>query len=738
MNSPIPLHFVTPVWGREYTRTFLEVTLPSLLAPGNIPSVPNLAECVYRIYTTPEDAAVIRGSVAYAMLGELVVVEFVQLRTRNANKHVASSDCYRDGLLAASRARAAVFTAVPDVVFADGGLSSIVKLLRAGKRAVLVMGLRAVKESLVPGLLARFEERGTIVIRPPQLVRLLASHLHPIAEAHLYEGDTAGFHPAVLCWKIADEGFLLHSFHLHPIAVYPAEIPMNFSGTIDDDLIQAAAFRDDEVHIVADSDEFLCVELSARNQMIPTPLTRRTRDIASWVARTTSASHRSFVRTPMRYHTGGTAGAAWLTGETRARQAVANILGAYDRHTSAARDTIPLHFVTPVWGREYTQLFLELTLPTLLSPGNIPSVANLHDCVYKIYTTRSDAEAIRGSAAYSRLSALLAVDFVYLGDLHQSKYATSSDCYRAAIRDTAFEHAAAILLIPDMVFADGGIRSIERLLRAGKRAVLVMGLRAFKESLVPAVQAAFSNGGSICVPPRDLVRLGTEHLHSIVETHMYEGDSAAFNPSLICWRVADEGFLLHGFHLHPIVVYPRDETTEFFGTIDDDLVHAARFSPDEIHVVVDSDELAWFEVSGRDHFVPTPTRRDARDVAKWMAWTTNDHHRQIVRTAIRIHSGAGSDSAWLAAQRRAEGVIGRFVSEYAHSRAGVGARVHGLKRRVFRFERRANAYLDSHRVQPSSSVQAGLKRGIATAVVDGLRIVRTAYRVIRGRRFPGS
>lgn len=738
LKPPIPLHFVTPVWGREYTRVFLEVTLPTLLAPGNIPSVPNLAECVYRIYTTPEDEEVIRGSAAYAKLSALVRVDFVHIPQLDENKYVASSDCYREGLMAAARAGAAVFTAVPDVVFADGGIASVARLLRAGKRAVFVMGLRAVKDSLVPELMSRWERQQAIVIQPRELASLLTRHLHPIGACHLYDADTPGFHPSVLCWRVGGEGFVLHSFHLHPIAVLTGAGPLNFGGTIDDDLISNLGFRDDEVHIVDDSDEFLCGEISDRNQAVPTPPRNTTLEIVSWMSNATGDYHRVLVQHPLRIHSADTSGQVWRAAESRAREVVTSLLAAYRRRANPNPEQVPLHFVTPVWGGEYTRLFLELTLPTLLSPGNIPSVPNLADCVYRIYTTPADAEIMRASAVYARLNALVAVDFVYLRDFHQSKYATSSDCYRAALRDAAFEHSAAVLLIPDMVFADGGIRSIERLLRAGKRAVLVMGLRAFKESLVPAVQAAFSGDDGICVPPRELVRLGARNLHSIVETHMYEGNTPAFNPSLVCWRVADEGFLLHGFHLHPVAVYPREQSGEFFGTIDDDLIQAAGFSDDEVHVVADSDELVWFEVSGREHLVPAPTSRDVREVAKWMAWTTNEHHRHVVRTPIRIHSGTGSVPAWLDAEKRGREVVELFLSEYARSWAGVGARVHGLKRRILGLELRAKSYLDFQHVQPTPSVRAALKRGIATAIVRGLRTARTTFRSIRGRRPLGS
>ena len=732
MTPPIPLHFVTPVWGKAYTRTFLEVTLPTLLAPGNIPAVPNLADCAYRIHTTPADAETIIGSAAYARLSALLQVEFTYIPQLDGNKYVTSSDCYREGLIAASRAGAAVFTAVPDVIYADGGLASIVRLLRSGKRAVLVMGLRAVKETIVPELVNRFGGNEAVAVPARELVALLTRHLHPITESHLYEADTPTFHPSVLCWQVGKEGFLVHSFHLHPIAVHPATDQMGFTGTIDDDLVSSLGLRADEIHVADDSDEFLCVEISKRSARIAAPARASNLEIVSWMTKSTKDFHRSLVRRPLRLHSAGIAADSWRASESRARDVVANLLAAHARHINANRQGISLQFATAVWGEEYCRVFVEVTLPSLLSPGNIPAVRNLEDCVYRIFTTPQDATAIANSSAYARLRELVAVDVVFLRRRDDNKYVTSSDCYRAAMRDAIFEHSAAVFLIPDMVFADGGIRSIVRLLEAGKRAVLVMGLRAFKESLVPEVQTGFGREDCICIGPRDLVRLGLRNLHSIVRSHVYDGDTPGFNPSVICWKVGEEGMLVHSFHLHPVAAFPASGAGVFGGTIDDDLVQAAGLAPEQVHVVTDSDELVWFEISGRDQQIPIPTRRRIQEIVDWMDQSTSAYHREIVRIPIRVHSAGSASSAWLEAERRGREVVELFLSEYARLISGNRA---VLRRWLLKLERRASALLERWRARsPGNPAPTPLKALVAFGIVLGVRAAKSVYRGYRARR----
>jgi len=388
---------------------------------------------------------------------------------------------------------------------------------------------------------------------------------------------------------------------------------------------------------------------------------------------------------------------------------------------------VALHFVTPVWGSEYTRTFLEVTLPTLLAPGNIPAVPNLKECVYRIYTAPEDEALIRDSTAYAALTSLVRTEFVQIRQ-ENDKYVTSSDCYRIALAHASAARSAALLLIPDMVFADGGIRSIVRLLKDGKRAVLVMGLRAFKETMVPEVCAEFSHHGCIIVPPRALVRVGMRHLHSIMLDHIYESDSEAFNPSVICWRAGSEGFLVHTFHLHPVAVFPNDSSLRFEGTIDDDLVEAGRFDREEIHIVTDSDELGWFEISRRDHFARGPINRQLDQIVAWMDWATTEYHRLVFRTPIRIHAGDLSGAEWDRARLQAEEFVDLLLSAYARA---VGSWVLRVKLRAMMLERRAAARLEAAPARSKTNMAESLKNLVAVGVVAGARTVSHLHRVFR-------
>ena len=322
----IALHFATPVWGSEYTRTFLEVMLPSLLAPGNLPAIPNRGRSVYRIFTLDDDVQAIKESAAYAALASLMAVEVSVISVPDENKYHRASDCYRESFRKASQAQAAIVMLGPDVVVADGSIDAMLRLLNAGKRAILVLGVRTVKESLMPELLSRYAEDGFLRVPKRDLAKLALDHLHPITESHMFDGDSPNYHASGLFWRVGDEGLLLHGFHLHPIAVHAPTFSGEFQNTIDNDMVEKANLPDDEVHVVTDSDEILCFEMSSRDYSFATPERGGMRGLVTSVLSATTKFHWKIVQVPIRVHAGKTTASDWKRTEQRAQYVIKRIL----------------------------------------------------------------------------------------------------------------------------------------------------------------------------------------------------------------------------------------------------------------------------------------------------------------------------------------------------------------------------------------------------------------------------
>ncbi len=322
------------------------------------------------------------------------------------------------------------------------------------------------------------------------------------------------------------------------------------------------------------------------------------------------------------------------------------------------------HLVTAVWGSEYTDTYLNISLPSLLAPGNIPSLPAAH-CTYKIFSPEADAERIRQSEAFKALAALVTVEFRPLNRIQENPYITSSNCYRTATIEAGQSRATILYLIPDMILADGSLRAVKRFLDEGKRAVMVAGMRAVKETLVPEALARFRTGHAVSAPPRQLVELAMRHLHPIMQHHFYENEgSRGFNPSFFCWEVPGEGYVVHCAHLHPVAVDLRGQRATLHGTIDDDLLFDLGLSADELAYADDSDDVLWFEISAGDRRIPPPIGKRLWEILRWLNGATYPHQRAYLSHALQIHCRGTDSAAWRATEARAAKTIATMLAAY--------------------------------------------------------------------------
>ena len=199
----------------------------------------------------------------------------------------------------------------------------------------------------------------------------------------------------------------------------------------------------------------------------------------------------------------------------------------------------PFHFVNVTWGDGHTGLYLDVSLPSQLSrPGNLQVFRGRAGTLYKIYTTKSDAQRIRQSPAYLRLCELVPTQLIEIKiDRHAPNHEALTACQKKAIIDAEQVGAAVVFLAPDTVLADGGCASLLRLATEGKRAVMVAGVRLNKETFVPAFlyECRPQRETEVTISPRDLVALAVEHLHPISKSLLWPPRSIW--PSHLYWLV---------------------------------------------------------------------------------------------------------------------------------------------------------------------------------------------------------
>jgi len=257
------IHCIMAVWGETYLRQFLELSLPSQLSAANLPALAGRYDASYSIYTDSAGASSIKEHAGFQALSRLMPVRFIvddaQISDDKFNPLMAF---HNRSIRTASESDAALLFLAPDFVLADGVVARIAEVHAAGKRAVFTLTPRLKAEDAARDL-AKFHDAasGALTISPREMAGVVMSHLHPIERSYTWGPAFSSF-PIHAYWPVGEEGFLARCFYLHPIFVDPMQRGEFPAITIDADFVERACPDMDDVHVVRDSDELLCVELS--------------------------------------------------------------------------------------------------------------------------------------------------------------------------------------------------------------------------------------------------------------------------------------------------------------------------------------------------------------------------------------------------------------------------------------------------------------------------------------------
>jgi hypothetical protein len=318
----------------------------------------------------------------------------------------------------------------------------------------------------------------------------------------------------------------------------------------------------------------------------------------------------------------------------------------------------------PVWGLEYVDRFIETGLPSQLAPGNLPSLP-AQQCLYQIFTRTNDLPRLQGAKSFQRLQSLVTVVVTVIDEMDLSQpYNAMTACYEQGIRAGRGVDTAFVFLTPDSIWSDGTFATMDRLQRAGKRAVVVTGLRMREELAVDALRCRYfrRDDQSLAVPPRDLVAHCLDNLHPLSVAHLCEEDG---NHSLghYYYRVGATGLLARCVHIHPLMVRPVVADQPMETTLDHEYVRRSCPDFNDVHVVTDSDELFCVEFSKSTlhaNMISTEAIGDAQ-VEDFLHQWTNAFHREYFRRTLRFHGDEIDEAAWASAQRQSDALVERTL-----------------------------------------------------------------------------
>jgi len=274
IGGKLPFYYVMVVWGEKYVESLLKVTLPCVMAPRNLSALSNLEESRFLIITTPEDEPKIADAPIFSSLRDTITTQILTppwldhdlpYFLKAARGHMMAAE------LAVENGAFCVYLA-PDFVLSDGALLHLESLARQGKEAVMIPGIRLVRESLLQELAQRnlFKPDSPISLSSRALVDMALGHVHEEDQRYNWGHPCFARAPVVCTWNVQKEkGLLIRAFHLHPILVSMQgirDLSSLESNTIDGDFLGYNIGDWDKIHVEQDSDNIVMFSLTEKDE----------------------------------------------------------------------------------------------------------------------------------------------------------------------------------------------------------------------------------------------------------------------------------------------------------------------------------------------------------------------------------------------------------------------------------------------------------------------------------------
>src|SRR5215472_13822706 len=263
-----PTRIVTYAWGEKYVHQLLSLTLPALLAPGNLPAVAASVPCELVILTEEGFFATVKTHPSILRTKEFCSLRLIDLD----DLIIAGKDKYGMALThALHRGFSDLGPAMTDswqiflnadFVLADGSLRNLLGHLARGERLVASPSYCVTSTEVVPELRRRVDQNtSTLSMSPRELAALAIKYRHNTIRGKTVNERLFNIrHMDQFYWLVDNTALLGYQM---PIAIvgmrperYLAEVNSYWDYGLMQDFCPTA-----EVCVLGDSDEFLMIEL---------------------------------------------------------------------------------------------------------------------------------------------------------------------------------------------------------------------------------------------------------------------------------------------------------------------------------------------------------------------------------------------------------------------------------------------------------------------------------------------
>ena len=301
--------------------------------------------------------------------------------------------------------------------------------------------------------------------------------------------------------------------------------------------------------------------------------------------------------------------------------------------------------ITMVWGDRYLDDLLEITIPALLAPGNLPVFADAFACEFVIVTELHLFDRIARSAAIWGVLHWADLRLVPIDDLLSPWYGitlTYALVRGFADLGEAMTETHLVFLNADFIVSDGSYRKLVEVIQRGERLVVSPSYCMNLEDTIDVLRRRRDPlSGELAVPRRELAAIIIDNRHNTIRAKTVNQQLFRIHRYDQFYWYVDERTLL-GRQMPIAVVYMRPERvlTEMptfwdYGVISE---YCPTVTP---CVLGDSDDFLMAELRSEGTFRELLSLGwpSAAEIAADLSSFTTKDHRDYGRHPLILHAG---------------------------------------------------------------------------------------------------
>lgn len=306
----------------------------------------------------------------------------------------------------------------------------------------------------------------------------------------------------------------------------------------------------------------------------------------------------------------------------------------------------PLRVISMAWGEKFVDEFLELCLPALLAPGNLPLIAE-HFSTELVFVTETRLfDRIAENKAIKHTAGICSVRLVALDDLIANPDSYGMSITYALYRGfedlgPAMTECYMLFLNSDFILADNSYKGLLPHLLNGERLVLAPSYCANAEDVMPEILGAKDSRSDVmAIQPRCLADIILRHRHLTIRTKTINQRIYSLGQIDQFYMAVNETTLLgYQFPIAVVAMKPERRPPEINSHWDYSLI--TEFCPSlKFSVIADSDEFLMLELRERNRAStdvvlgwPTP-----QQIAGPLRAIATYYSATVGRTELLLHS----------------------------------------------------------------------------------------------------